>query len=202
MSKLTSGKREIVWVTSIATQGGVPRRPGVRVPGRGRSTQGGVTVPAPRRGCWGTPLMEMEIVMAHQEACQVYIEQEIKEGLAQGKTPYSIGKDLAAWVEKVFETSIPASSLERRARREKEKLRTNVRTPPTPQNPPQIQEKPPNQQEDKLGKDKAPGPGKAAETGSLPLKRSSEKPHIERIGSPLTYPPLTRGQSLKPPGQG
>jgi hypothetical protein len=34
--------------------------------------------------------------MAHQEACQLFIEQEIKEGLAQGETPYSIGKELAA----------------------------------------------------------------------------------------------------------
>lgn len=84
--------------------------------------------------------------MAHQEACQVYIEQEIKEGLAQGKTPYSIGKDLSAWVEKLFETSIPASTLERRARRDQEKLRTNVRTPINTCNHSQNHEKPQNQQ--------------------------------------------------------
>jgi hypothetical protein len=33
-------------------------------------------------------------------------------------------------------------------------------------------------------------------TSSFPLKRPSEKPHIERVGSPLTYY-LPRGQSLK-----
>ena len=43
-------------------------------------------------------------MVAHKEACQVFIEQEIQEGLAQGKTPYSIGKDLSAWVEKLFKT--------------------------------------------------------------------------------------------------
>ena len=49
--------------------------------------------------------------MAHQEACQLYIEQEIKEGLAQGKTPYSIGKELTAMIEKMFETSIPPDTI-------------------------------------------------------------------------------------------
>jgi hypothetical protein len=68
--------------------------------------------------------------MANSEACQVYIEQEIKEGLAQGKTPYSIGKDLSAWVEKLFETSIPADTLRKRA----ERIGTNVHTPTTPLN--------------------------------------------------------------------
>lgn len=53
--------------------------------------------------------------MAHSEACQLYIEQEIKEGLAQGKTPYSIGKELSSWVEKLFETNIPPETLKSRA---------------------------------------------------------------------------------------
>jgi hypothetical protein len=56
-------------------------------------------------------------MMAHQEACQVYIEQEIKEGLAQGKTPSSIGKELAAMVDRLFEASIPPETIRTRARR-------------------------------------------------------------------------------------
>jgi hypothetical protein len=72
--------------------------------------------------------------MAKQEACELYIEQEIKEGLAQGKTPYSIGKDLSAWVEKLWETNIPQGTLERRARRVNAKIGTNVRIPPTVRN--------------------------------------------------------------------
>ena len=59
--------------------------------------------------------------MAQREACERLIEQEIKEGLAQGKTPYSIGKELSAWVEKLFETNIPAKTLEKRAQRIEEK---------------------------------------------------------------------------------
>jgi len=34
--------------------------------------------------------------MAHHEACQLYVEQQIKEGLSEGKSPYAIGKELAA----------------------------------------------------------------------------------------------------------
>jgi hypothetical protein len=77
--------------------------------------------------------------MAHHEACQLYIEQQIQDGLSEGKSPYSIGKELAAWVEKLFETSIPANTLERRARRHREKLRSNVRTSTTPSNYLEIQ---------------------------------------------------------------
>jgi hypothetical protein len=56
--------------------------------------------------------------MANREACEVYIEQEIKEGLDEGKTPYSIGKELSGWVEKLFETYIPPRTIEQRARRQ------------------------------------------------------------------------------------
>jgi hypothetical protein len=44
--------------------------------------------------------------MANREACEVYIEQEIKEALAEGKKPWSIGKELSSWVEKLFEVTI------------------------------------------------------------------------------------------------
>jgi hypothetical protein len=51
------------------------------------------------------------------EACQLYIEQEIKDGLTQGKQPADIGRELSVWVEKIFEAKIPARTLEQRARR-------------------------------------------------------------------------------------
>jgi len=98
--------------------------------------------------------------MTHSEACQLFIEQEIKEGLAQGKTPYSIGKELTAMVEKMFEVTIPADTLRKRAGR----IGTNVHTPATPLTPSEIPEKPVNQQvRNEAGafvEGTAPGPGR------------------------------------------
>jgi hypothetical protein len=56
--------------------------------------------------------------MANKEACELYIEQEIKDSLGEGKTPYSIGQELSKWVIKLFETYIPARTIEQRARRQ------------------------------------------------------------------------------------
>jgi hypothetical protein len=55
--------------------------------------------------------------MANREACEVLIEQEIKEALAQGKKPYSIGKEISKWVEKLFEANINPRTIEQRVRR-------------------------------------------------------------------------------------
>ena len=66
--------------------------------------------------------------MAHSEACQLYIEQEIEASLNRGKSAYAIGKDLSAWVNKLFDARIPANTIEVRARRIKNNLRTNVRS--------------------------------------------------------------------------
>lgn len=68
--------------------------------------------------------------MANQEACQVYIEQQIKEGLEEGKNPHAIGKEVSSWVGKLFETCISANSIRMRATRMKESC-TNVQPPPT-----------------------------------------------------------------------
>jgi hypothetical protein len=73
-------------------------------------------------------------MMAHQEACQLYIEQEVKEGLAQGKTPYAIGKELSVWVKKLFATSIPVETLKSRAARIKKQIGSNEPNHTTPQN--------------------------------------------------------------------
>jgi len=63
--------------------------------------------------------------MAHQEACQVFIEQEIDKGLKAGKTAYSIAKDLKMELKKLFEAAIPHETLKTRARRRQEKIGSN-----------------------------------------------------------------------------
>lgn len=55
--------------------------------------------------------------MANKEACELYIEQEIKSALNEGKRPWTIGKELASWVEKLFEVTINPRTIERRAER-------------------------------------------------------------------------------------
>ena len=61
-----------------------------------------------------------------QEACQLYIEQEIEKGLSEGKTAYSLGKEIAVWIEKLFEVKMKPRTIEKRADRIKEDLATNV----------------------------------------------------------------------------
>ena len=63
--------------------------------------------------------------MANREACELYIEQQIEEALEDGKTPYSIGKELSAMIERIFETKMPPKTLESRASRHKAKLTSN-----------------------------------------------------------------------------
>ena len=57
--------------------------------------------------------------MANFEACQVYIEQQTKEGLSQGKTPYQIGKEISQEIETLFETKIKPKTIEKRAERKR-----------------------------------------------------------------------------------
>jgi hypothetical protein len=110
--------------------------------------------------------------MAHSEACQMFIEEQIQEGLAQGKTPHSIGKDLTKLIAKMFEASIPAGTLKKRAQRMKEKLGTNVPKPETHDNHSDNPEKRPNQPlRDDKGKyveGKPPGPGRPCKYAKSP----------------------------------
>lgn len=64
--------------------------------------------------------------MANRETCELYIEQEIKSGLERGRKPYQIGKELAVWIEKVFEVNIQPRTIEQRARRLEAEDATNV----------------------------------------------------------------------------
>jgi len=63
--------------------------------------------------------------MANREACEVYIEQEIETGLDEGKTPYSIGKELSDWVAKLFEVRIKPETLKTRAYRKQQDIGSN-----------------------------------------------------------------------------
>jgi hypothetical protein len=102
--------------------------------------------------------------MAHSEACQLYIEEQIKEGLAAGKTPYSIGKELTAMVERLFEAGIPSETLRSRARYIKKKSGEITTPSVTPSKPSDNLEKRPNQvlinDKGKFQEGTAPGPGR------------------------------------------
>jgi hypothetical protein len=80
--------------------------------------------------------------MANSEACQLFIEQQIQEGLDEGKSPYSIGKGLVDMIKQLFETNISANTLTRRAERLKAKITTNVANDTTTQNQEENQKKP------------------------------------------------------------
>ena len=72
--------------------------------------------------------------MANKEVCEVFIEQQIEERLQEGKTAYSIGKELSLWVEKLFQAKIPATTVEKRAERIRGKdFPTNVGNDLTPE---------------------------------------------------------------------
>jgi hypothetical protein len=65
--------------------------------------------------------------MANREACEVFIDQEIAEGLKQGKKPYTISKELSKWIVKLFEVRIEPNTITRRAERKRDKdFTTNV----------------------------------------------------------------------------
>lgn len=102
--------------------------------------------------------------MAHSEACQLFIEEQIKEGLAAGKTPYSIGKELTAMIERLFEASIPQNTLKARAYRMQKGNGANAPKPATPADHAENPEKRPNQKlidaKGRFQKGAPPGPGR------------------------------------------
>ena len=73
------------------------------------------------------------MVKEKQEACQLYIEQEIDAGLEQDLSPAEIARKILPWLEKLFEVRMKHHTLEVRAGRRKQELLTSVSTPPTPQ---------------------------------------------------------------------
>jgi len=79
--------------------------------------------------------------LAKQQACQLFIEQEIEKGLAAGKTTYSIGKDVAQWIEKLFVAKVRPDTIKHRAQFIKDNLGRNLPTDSTPENQREIEEK-------------------------------------------------------------
>jgi len=59
--------------------------------------------------------------MANNEACGLYIEQQIAEGLEEGKTPYYIGRTISKEIEKLFKVKLKPRTIEKRARRQQNK---------------------------------------------------------------------------------
>jgi hypothetical protein len=139
--------------------------------------------------------------MAHSEACQLFIEEQIQEGLAKGKTPHSIGKDLTKLIAKMFEASIPAGTLKKRAQRMKEKLGTNVPKPETLDNHSDNPEKRPNQPlRDDKGKyveGKPPGPGRPRKYEKSPEPGSSDNDHDPSSSRALEFAELAISQLKK-----
>ena len=68
--------------------------------------------------------------IAKQEACQLFIEQEIEKGLAAGKSKYAIGKEVSQWLKEKLGIGYKAQTISKRAQRIA--IGTNVPKPTTP----------------------------------------------------------------------
>ena len=66
----------------------------------------------------------------YEEQCELFIEQEIKEALQEGKrTPYQVGKEIAEFVEKTFGRVIKPKTVAKRMEREISDIVANDVTP-------------------------------------------------------------------------
>ena len=71
--------------------------------------------------------------MAINEACQLWLEQQIPEGLEGGKSYRQIGRELSKEVLKMFEVYIKPETIRKRAERQS-RAGTNVPPQSTPEN--------------------------------------------------------------------
>lgn len=71
--------------------------------------------------------------IAKQEACQLFIEQEIAKGLNTGKSKYAIGKEVSQWLKEKLGISYKAQTISKRAQRIA--IGTNVPKPKPPAKP-------------------------------------------------------------------
>ncbi|HYB20862.1 MAG TPA: hypothetical protein VEH09_08025 [Thermodesulfobacteriota bacterium] len=55
--------------------------------------------------------------LAKQQACQLFIEQEIEKGLKSGKTTYRIGQEVADWIERLFQAKVKPDTIRKRGDR-------------------------------------------------------------------------------------
>jgi hypothetical protein len=72
--------------------------------------------------------------LAKQQACQLFIKQEIEKGKQQGKSSYATAKQMVPWLEKLFGVTIKLDTLKKRAQRIYQKFCTNVPTGKTIEN--------------------------------------------------------------------
>lgn len=68
--------------------------------------------------------------MANQEACELFVQQEIDEGLKAGKTPHTIENELSSWLEENLKAKIEPGTIKKRAQRRKDKLQKGTNVPP------------------------------------------------------------------------
>ena len=55
--------------------------------------------------------------LAKQQACQLFIEQEIEKGISCGKTHREIGREIARLIKKLFEAEVNPETIAKRADR-------------------------------------------------------------------------------------
>lgn len=109
--------------------------------------------------------------LVKQQACQLFIEQEIEKGLSSGKTTYAIGKEVAEWIQKLFQAKVRPETIEERARRMR--MATNVATTSTTGKDNGIEEKPDKPIRDEKGlfqPGTSPGPGRPPKFAVIPDK--------------------------------
>lgn len=91
---------------------------------------------------WYLVLWQIVTFMAIPEVCQVWIEQRIEEALEDNDSEQSLrslGKEISADIERLFNVKVNPRTLEKRAERARA---TNVAPAPTPQPSTEIEEKP------------------------------------------------------------
>ena len=76
------------------------------------------------------------------EPCRIWIDENIDDGLAEGKTPTAIGKEIASAIEKLFEVEVKPDTIRKRASRERQRRGVSDRTIVQPAKPTRKQTKP------------------------------------------------------------
>lgn len=112
--------------------------------------------------------------MAHSEACEIWIEEHIREGLDEGKAPYLIGKELTDMIERIFHTTIPTKTLASRATRLKKRISSNEESSTTTENNSGIQKKPARGEDGKFVEGTAPGPGRRGKYDAPAFRSQAE----------------------------
>jgi hypothetical protein len=103
---------------------------------------------------------DKESFMAHSEACQLFIEQQIKEALEEGKTSTEAAKEVMVAVQKMFEVAIPFETLRSRARYITQKAGEITGSVPTQPNSCKSQEKPSRDESGRFEPGTVAGPGR------------------------------------------